>query len=258
MKHKKFLAMLMALAMMFSLCVGAFADDPAPAPAADPNAFQGTATVQIPTIAVSVTNTATLFINPMGFKVKLADGSAAAVTDEEETTTTSKIVSPVNPIVNNSPMQLSVGVIGSITPKETNVALALSPTPIAADDTKNSVFIYANFGVPTYTAADDTATPPVTEKYVLAAADYSADTATTLALTNKAPTTPVVVGNIAAATVSGTGDSAVTTPGRYAFQFLGECNPNAKNAWNSGDQLTVNLAFTFKPVEAAAAPAAGG
>lgn len=253
MKRKKFLAMIMALAMMFSLCVGAFADDPAPS-----NNFEGTATVQIPTIAVSVTNSATLFINPMGFKVKL-DGTAAAVTDADADTTTSKIVSPVNPIVNNSPMQLSVGVIGSVTPKEGNVALAINPTPIAADDTKNSVFIYANFGVPTYTAAVEASgdTPATPEKYVLASANYNADTPATLALTTKAPTTPVVVGNVAAATVSGTGDDAVTTPGRYAFQFLGDCNPNAKNDWNAGDQVTVNLAFTFKPVEASPAPAGG-
>ena len=76
-----------------------------------------------------------------------------------------------------------------------------------------------------------------------------------------------MVGNIDAATYTAAVEAddtatppvaaqpAKTEPGRFAFQFLGDCNANAKNAWNPSDKVTVALAFTFKPVET---PAAGG
>jgi hypothetical protein len=262
MKHKKFLAMLMALAMMCSLCAGVFAaDDPA-----DGNTnFSGNAEVKVPALSVSVPTTATVFINPMGFKVAL-DGTLASaeLASDASKVTSSKIVSPIIPIINNTPMELSVGVIGSVTPKEGNVALAVSPTPIAADDTKNTVFVYALFGEPDYTPANTTATPPVAEKYSWPnslTTTYNATTPAdnTLALTTKAPTTPVVVGNIDAATYTAATDSAAakTEPGRFAFQFLGDCNANAKNAWNPSDAVTVALAFTFKPATDTAAAAGG-
>jgi hypothetical protein len=264
MKHKKFLAMLMALAMMFSLCAGAFAaDDPA-----DGNTnFSGNAEVKVPALKVSVPTSATVFINPMGFKVTL-DGQLASAEDASDATkvTESKIVSPIIPIINNTPMELSVGVIGSVTPKEGNVALAISPTPITADDTKNTVFVYALFDEPTYTPAveaNPSATPPVAaqaEKYswpesVTTTYNSTTPADNTLALTTKAPTTPVVVGSIDAATYTAATEStpAKTTPGRFAFQFLGDCNSNAKSAWNPSDAVTVALAFTFKPAPAAAA-----
>jgi hypothetical protein len=232
MKSKKFLSMLLALAMILSMGVSVFAADE------DPNegnlSFEGTATVKIPAIKVSVPKTATLFINPMGFEVNIASGDAATSDDEDYAKTSNQIVSPVNIIKNSSPMKLSVGVIGSVTPADTNTALALSATPIGSDDTKNTVFIYANFGTPT---GDD-------GEEVLAAVDYAApaENATSvpqLALTNKAPSKPINVG-----TINAGGDDAT----KFAFQFLGECNPNAKNDWNNGDKVTVNLAFTFKPV----------
>lgn len=280
MKNKKFLAMLMALAMMFSLCVGVFATDPDPEPDPEPlssepvdgnTSFSGDAEVQVPTISVSVPQTTTVFINPMGFLVKLEGGMASAEDAEDtDSVTTSKIVSPIVPILNNTPMELSVGVIGSVTPAATNVALAISPTPIGADDTKNTVFVYTLFGKPHYDPPvdDDEDTEDVNEqadeKYSWESnftTTYNATTpaANTLALTTKAPTTPVVVGKIEAASYTpASGDdpdaddyeAAKTEPGRFAFQFLGDCNKNAKAAWNDGDKVTVALAFTFKPAEA--------
>jgi hypothetical protein len=231
MKTKKFLSMVLALAMIFTLCVSAFAEDP------DPNEFKATATVKIPSISVTVPATAPLFINPMGFEVKIADGSAAGSEDEANTKTSSKIVSPLFIIKNASPMKLDVNVIGSVTPDSTNKALAIATAPIAADDTKNSVFIYAQFGAVNGDDGEETfATAPGT---------YTApqDTATTfpqLALTTKAPTKPVNVGTILKATDD-------TTPSKLGFQFLGGCTANPKADWNAGDKVDVSMIFSFKP-----------
>jgi len=229
MKNKRLISMILALAMIFTLSVSVFAEDPA----ADPNDFKATATVKIPDIEVTVPAAPALFINPMGFDVLIATGAAATAETEANLKTNNKIVSPVNIITNASPMKLDVNVIGSVTPAETNKALAIVTAPIAAEDTKNSVFIWANFGTPT---GDD-------GEEVLASTAYAtpAEDATTfpqLALTTKAPTKPVNVGTVAKG-----GDD----PAKFAFQFLGDCNPNAKLDWNAGDSVEVKLVFSFKP-----------
>jgi len=229
MKTKKFLSMVLALAMIFTLCVSAFADDP------DPNEFSATATVKIPSISVTVPSTQPLFINPMGFEVKIADGTAAGADDEANTKTSNKIVSPVFIISNASPMKLDVNVIASATPATTNKALTLATAPIATDDTKNSVFIYAQFGE---VSGDDGE-----ETLASASSSYTApaDSATTfpqLALTTKAPTKPVNVGTVAKG-----GDD----PAKFGFQFLGDCTANPKLDWNAGDSVDVKMIFSFKP-----------
>jgi len=225
MKAKKFLSMVLALAMIFTLCVSAFADDE----------FKATATVKIPSITVTVPQTGTLFINPMGFTVKIADGEAASNDDEANTKTNSKIVSPIYTISNGSPMKLDVNVIGSVTPDSANKALTIATAPISSDDTKNSVFIYTQFGAVTGDDGEETFSPAP------AAYTVPADSATTfpqLALTTKVPTKAVNVGTVAAG-----GDD----PAKFGFQFLGDCTANPKLDWNAGDKVEVNLIFSFKP-----------
>jgi len=232
---KKFTSLVLALAMILSMSVSVFAADPA-----DPNEgnleFEGTATVKIPAIKVSVPKSATLFINPMGFEVAIATGDAATGEEEAYLKTNNQIVSPVNVIKNSSPMKLSVGVIGSIALAEGNTGgLALaSAYPFSSEDTKNSIFVYANFGTP---SGDDGAETLTAVPYSAPAAD--AASVPQLALTAKAPAKPVTVGEI---------NKSTSDPVKFAFQFLGACNPNAKNDWTGGDKVTVKLAFTFKPV----------
>jgi hypothetical protein len=248
MKNKKFISLALALAMVFSMSVSVFASGGAAAtPAADPNEFNATATVKIPDIDVTVPATAPLFINPMGFEVKIANGDVAENSDAAYEKTSNKIVSPVFIISNASPMKLDVNVIGSVTPAETNKALAIATAPITAEDTKNSVFIYANFGTPTGSEGQEVLAAPA-NGYTAPA--ENATTFPQLALTTKVPTKPVNVGQIA----KSTGDAT-----KLGFQFLGDCAANPKTDWNPGDKVDVKLIFSFKPVaETPATPASGG
>jgi len=233
MKNKKFISLVLALAMVFSMSVSVFASGGAAAtPAADPNTFTATAEVKIPPISVTVPSTQPLFINPMGFSVNIADGSAAAA-DATEGITSNKVVSPVFEISNASPMKLDVGVIASagtvsLAAGSTATAptMSIASAPIADGDTKNSVFIYANFGTPDNDG-------------VLAEVPYDAEKAATLAVTPKAPKDPTIVGTV------NPGDG--TDPTVFGFQFLGDCNANAKNEWTPGEKVTVTLVFSFKP-----------
>jgi hypothetical protein len=252
MKNKKFLSLILALAMIFSMSVSVFAG-------ADPDLgntqFTATATVKVPSINVKVPSTAgAIFINPMGFALKIDSGAAATAAEKANDTdgtaiSSEKVISPIYTIKNESPMKLDVLVnaVATIATEGADVpkALAVASAPIATDSTKNEVFIYAQFDAPT-TAVDSSYEATMTKV---------AYNATTPASNHLVVPAKAVKENTKVGTMVEAGDD---TFGVMNFQFFGDCNPNAKLEWETGDKLTVSMTFTFKPAVTPATPAAGG
>lgn len=247
---KKITSLILALAMVFAMGVTVFAEDPAPA---DPNKFETTAKVNIPDIDVTVPTSAPLFINPLGFSVKVSDGTSATGDEEAYQVTKNQIVSPVFQIKNASPMKLSVSVIGSaVGPTGTGVFKMVGAPGIpefetdtdgniVKDDdgnnkpnTANQVFIYAYFDKVSGEGDEATMKDP---------AKYDATDTKAYALVPKAlgsSDKPQAVGEIAAAS-----DGEPTILG---FKFLGEVNKNAAKDYVNDQTANITLTFTFKPV----------
>jgi len=264
MKHKKFLSILMALAMAFSVCVSAFA-----AASEDLTGivqgtttgtendlgntqFTATATVTIPDIEVVVPSTGTLFINPMGFELVVMKGEAATGDDKSSTdimTSSEQIISPAYVIENKSPMKLQVlaNPLATVTTGTTTIA----STAALTESTKNEVFIYAQFD-----QVDNTVTSFAIEDITPASkVAYTADGANAaktqgfVAVPSKALKDAVEVGNIVAAD-NDNGSGFMT------MQFFGACAGAPKADWDETTSLTVAVAFTFKPI--ATPPASSG
>jgi hypothetical protein len=248
MQKKKFFSLVLALAMIFTMSISAFAGT-STTPA---NEFNATATVKMPTISVTLpTSPGALFINPMGFKLVVKDssssnakapGTAAGAADAANTDITlsdEKVISPSYPIYNSTPMDLDVYVnpVATLTGTPTALAIA-SDYPFATDSTKNEVFIYAQFNPENATKDPSSYVPSVTKT------TFAKDTEGLLAIPAKAVKDPTKVGTI----IKATGDEAL---GAMAMTFFGDCNSNAKLEWVDSEALTVTMTFTFKP----AAPA---
>lgn len=238
---KKITSMILALAMVFTLCVSVFAEDPAPA---DPNKFETTATVNIPDIDVEVPTAAPLFINPLGFSVKIANGASATGDEEAYQVTKNQIVSPVFQIKNSSPMKLKVSVLGSAIADKATTGFTMTGAPIEVEktdaegnkgpNTANEVFIYAYF---------DKVSGEGTEATMKDPTSFTDAGTKAYALLKSAPATsatPTEVGEIAAA--------ADGEPSILGFKFLGEVNQNAKADYQNGKSAAVSMTFTFKPV----------
>lgn len=275
MKIRKFLSLILALVMAMSLAIPAFADDPAGGEEEEEEAandtFTAPAAVMIPTIAVTVPSTGQVFVNPFGFTVVTASGVAATAEQAGDNSTTptssEKIVSPVYCIVNNSPMTLDVGVIASAT-INTGSTMTLSAVPLTAGSTKKEAFVYARFAPIESDAYNDSVasgatadaalkipkiddddepgwtlvakaindTPAVTEADALAANAAAG----AVAITTKAPTTPIVVGQLE--------EGSDAEPSYLGFQFYGDAVTTPKEAWDTAvDGVQVSMVFSFNP-----------
>ncbi|MBR4546045.1 MAG: hypothetical protein IKO14_08775 [Oscillibacter sp.] len=271
MKKKKILSLILALAMIFSMSVSVFASGTDTGGTSTNTGgtstntggtssgsggastygtdFEALASVVVPTINVKVPATqGKLFINPMGFELKIADGAAASAADKADTTiklSSEKVISPVYMIENESPMKLDVLVNGTAALEGTPTALAIgSVYPFASDNTKNEVVIYAQFLAATEVKAvtDEVRNNASVGNPATYNSKSPADNL--FGVGTKAADTAKKVGTMLAATST----SGTLNSGLMYFQFFGDCNPKAKNEWNGGDQMKVSLAFTFQPV----------
>lgn len=285
---KKTVSLFLTMIMVMALALPAFASGDTgtgagsgSTPAADPNSWGATAVVKIPEIAVTLPSTSgNVFVNPFGFKVVTSSGAAATQTDVADASvekSSEKIVSPVYTIKNESPMALDVGLIASAT-INTGSTMTLNANPLSATSTKKEAFIYVQFAPTGIThalveAADTTPLAITKIPYATAVegveghgsvgdADYvapvtavSAEEAAASNLTNhlvavttKAPTTPVNVGTLAASTV----ESDETVPSYMGFQFFGDAVTNPKEAWKTSgtgaDGVSISMVFSFNPV----------
>jgi len=289
---KKTVSLFLAMMMVLALAIPAFASgstgsDSGSGSTADPHSWGATAVVKIPEIAVDLPNTTgSVFVNPFGFKVVTSSGEAATQADVASTAvekSSEKIVSPVYTIVNRSPMALDVGLIASAA-INTGSTMTLNANPLSATSTKKEAFIYVQF-VPTginhaavllsketgddkvpltvtktayATATEGVGDDPEADGYV---APVTAEEAAALNLTNhlvaittKAPTTPVSVGTLAASTAAEESDETAVNgviPSYMGFQFFGDAVTNPKEAWKTSgdgaDGVTISMVFSFNP-----------
>lgn len=233
---KKVTALFLAMLMVMALAVPAFAEENA----GDPNKkeMEVTTTVKVPAIDVDVPTTGVVFINPMGFTVKLDDGAKATVAEatatENNVTTSEQIVSPVSFITNASAMKLDVKAYAYAEDSDIEI---LEQAP-QANSTDQQVFVYALFST---VAADAKAT---TKK--LTKADYAAPqngAGNTLAVLAEDPgddATYQVVGTMNPAT--GTEDTAKTY---LAYQFFGNVVQEPETEWEDGATFKVHMVFKF-------------
>jgi len=248
MKAKKFLSMVLALAMIFTLSVSVFAEGEQAA-ATNDKEFKADATVVIPAIDVTVPTTGEIFINPMGFtlnvsgtnKGKTATAAEASASDAAVTTSDSQVASPIYYIKNSSPMNLEVSVSPLATVDAGAKALSIASTSDLSASTKNEVFIYALF---VDEENEDTTVNGFDPNMLDVTPAYTKDGENgAVAVPAKALKEPVVVG-----TVLKISDDNTPVPGAMSMRFFGSCSAQPKTDWNNGDKVSVTMTFTFKPV----------
>lgn len=239
---KKMMSLFLAMLMVMALAVPAFAEE-VEAPSNEKN-MTVTTTVKVPAIEVDVPTTGKIFINPMGFTVKLADGGNATVEEAmadatENQTTSEQIVSPISLITNKSAMKLDVKAYAYATlASGSTISLVDTEAGVTGNDQK--AFVYAQFQTIAADARETT--------YKLTKAAYTAPTdgkSSTLAVKGSAPTeespaTPQIVGTMAPA--SGTSADEYTYLG---FQFFGKVVQEPTTAWADGTTFDVSMVFNF-------------
>jgi len=236
---KKITALFLAMLMAMALTVPAFAEDEEAA--SNEKEMEVTTTVKVPNIDVDVPTTGTIFINPMGFTVKLADGANATVEEanadaSENVTTSEQIVSPISFITNKSAMKLDVKAYAYAVVGESGVTI--SEEAIADSETGNKARVYAQFQ--TISADDKETTKKLTRKDYAAPSDGKGDTLLVGAAAPEDDPTYQIVGTMAPAT--GTTEYEYTYLG---FQFFGDVVQEPENDWADGAEFSVKLVFNF-------------
>lgn len=236
---KRLFSLLMALAMMATLSVSVFADDPTPN-------FEAEGTVQLPTIDVTYAGgDGKVFVNPFGYPMAFDDAAQAEIqaTDAAATTyseaiasthTSDKVFSPTYWIENNTTLPLAVYVNGKATPS-TGVTLATATVP--ANSTKKEVFLYATFKK---VGTDEGCATWSSDKVVhFTPSTYSKNDKFNFVLASGYAKTEQFVINLPAST-------SQANKGKIAFQFTGSAAPNPTTPWGEGDTVDVALAFSYK------------
>ena len=229
----------MAGVLAMSLAVPAFAAS---------NSTEITGTYKAVTIDVTVTPTASAFINPYGLDLEVSkDGSE--ITDstpaaDKVTISGQKIVTTPMSLQNKTAMDLTVGatLVGEV--KEAS-DMRLAAAPLAADDTSKPAFVYLQAAqeptlTGTFTATDAAA---IAAKYAAwAASDY--DAAKDVILGIREVTKQGLV-TLAAADV---GTSSFKAGSIALYRLAGDCVSTPRgDGWTAADGFTANVAFTFAP-----------
>lgn len=240
---KKITALFLAMLMAMALAVPAFAEgeEGEEEAASNEKEMEVTTTVKVPNIDVDVPTTGTIFINPMGFTVKLADGANATVEEanadaSENVTTSEQIVSPISFITNKSAMKLDVkayayAVVGTS-------GVTISDEAITESETENKARVYAQFE--TIAADNKETTKKLTRKDYAAPTDGKGDTLLVGAAAPEGDPTYQIVGTMKPAT--GTTEYEYTYLG---FQFFGDVVQEPENDWEDGASFKVHMVFNF-------------
>lgn len=234
---KKMMSLFLAMLMVMALAVPAFAEEEE----APSNEMTVTTTVTVPPIDVDIPTTGKVFINPMGFIVKMDDGAKATVAEatatEGNVTSSEQIVSPVAFITNKSAMKLDVKAYAYATVGDTGIEV-LTEAP-AADSTSKQVFVYAQFDT-VAASAKDTTKKLTKADYAAPGTDGKSKTLAILAENPGTDATYQTVGTMAAAT-----GTEANTLSYLGLQFFGKVVQEPEEAWTDGAHFDVKMVFKF-------------
>jgi hypothetical protein len=295
MKTKKWMSLVLALVMAFSLAIPAFATATPTVDNTNLNDMSkintATTTVsgtyQAPILALTVPKKINLLLNPYGVSV-----TTNKDTNIEQTGVQRKIVSADNLIISRSnvPIDIKATATGTIASAsgEGN-AWTLAKTPLQATSVKKEALVYMVFGdVDTSAIATDTAVTAFMKDtkstsdtpyaglnftditYATVAADLAnvtfADANTKkdgiIIQAGEGKETPITK-SLEECTVTGEGTDAspyvYSTVSAVAFKLDGDMISNPKDtSWGKDDKLTVSVAWKFVPGEQASSAGNGG
>lgn len=231
---KKVTALFLAMLMTMALAIPALATE---SDSSTTHETDVTTKVTVPAIDVDVPTTGSLFINPMGFTVKLADGAKASIAEatatENNVTTSEQIVSPVLFIENSSAMKLDVKAYAYANVGRTGIEVV--PTEAEVTGNAQKVFVYAQFSD---VAASAKATTTKLTKVAYAAPTDGAGN--TLAVLAEDP------GDAATYQTVGTMNAATADANTYlGCQFFGKVVQEPETDWADGTEFSVKLVFKF-------------
>lgn len=256
MKHlnlKRFASLVLSGALTLSLAAPAFA-----APNME---TEITGTYQAADIAVTVPTKGAVIINPFGLDLKLKeigdDGNAASGA-ADATISGQKIVTAPMFISNESEMNLQVGATVTGTP---NGDLRFA-SESAAESTSKTVYAYLQATPATALSGVSTGITAANKAAAYAAWAPEAYDATTDVLVSDRETSTTNLVTLKAATLATSGNTTTITykAGSIAMVRLsGDCPTSPRDAWTAadptanpavaGDGFTVNVAYTFTPIE---------
>lgn len=277
MKNKKFLSLILALAMAFSLAVPAFASGTTATPIANTDVTDmgkidtAVTTVnvgyQAPVLALTVPKTVAAMLNP--YKLDLTLNKDTAIEEH----VTDQVASAYNMIISRSsvPLTIKAKATGTIA-GPTDKLMTLAKTNVAADSVKKEAYVWMQFGKVDTSAVNDVAGVEAFMKNVPGATDQpftgitkdNIEWATAPGTYTDANT--AVEGVIIAAgegkehliddtkyqldqvTFDTTDPTKAATVSAVAFRLNGDMVPNPKDApWGKEDKLTVSVAWKFVP-----------
>lgn len=251
---KRFSSLILSGALALSLAAPAFASAPN-------MQTEITGAFQQADIAVTVPTKGAAIINPFGLDLKLkeiGDDGNAATGAVDATISGQKIVTAPMFISNESEMNLQVGA----TVTGTAVGDLRFASESAAASTSKSVYAYLQAAPATALTGLSTALTAANKAAAYAAwAPEAYDAETDVIVSDREASTTNLV-TLKAATLAGSGASATITykAGSIAMVRLsGDCPTSPRDGWTAadptatpavvGDGFTVNVAYTFTPVE---------
>lgn len=206
---KKVLSLVLALAMVLTLAVPAFAGSSTPS-----NTTDITGTTKAPTITVTVPASAAVTVNP--YKMEVTVGSDK-VSDQ--------IIFATQYVENTSDVALVFDV--TVTGKKEGNAIFSTTSTAGKIVATNSVFLYAEFGAAT---ADDGSGDPTWGNA------FDTKATNMVAISDKAVTKKAV------AELAATDGS---TANYLAFKLAGDASSQPTTAWTASDKVGATIAFTF-------------
>lgn len=214
MKRKRLLCAVLALVLLFSV------QPAAAALLSNQRSTNITTRLRMPKIRVTVTNYASVYINPLKMPVYI---------DSEATT--DQIISTPACAVNFSevPLEVDLTVSGSV--KEgSDMTLATSPTN--GIGTEKQAFVY-------FEIQQASTAYPEEVKW-----DSAFDASKHIVITNGGTTTKNKIFTLAPVTM----DGEVGEGGSAPFRLTGDAVTKPTNVWNGKDGINVTVAFTFTPL----------
>lgn len=215
---KKLFSMILAIAMLASLAMPAFAGS-STSSGNRQESLTYTATTNIPAVTVTMPTTNTLTLNPYGMTVSISNAEH-----------TEQIISPVQYITNKTAAAMKVAVKATATVAGNAI---LSAKPCTGKETTLNAFVMAelqevsaNTDEPTWIADMDDATT-INEKCY-----------PQIIPTAEGKTAPGILSVSAASS---------TTANYIALKIMGNLAGNPTGGWTAADKVDVKLEFTFTP-----------
>lgn len=240
---KKFLSMLMAVAMVATMGISALASSGGSGSSQSQvwdGSLSAAGSVALPEIDVVCSAPSTgakLFVNPYQFELKTDTAEALTLAEDGETgtdrpdTKSGAVFSPTYVLFNKTAIALDVYVNGKAEVKSPST-MTIAKADVLPDSTKKEVCIYAHFGAVTL---EDASSLTTTVKTFTPGTDAS---------------TKFMLGAAEAKEAQKVATLAKSTAEAFSavgFEFDGSAAKDPKEAWVEADKVDVSLVITFKP-----------